>query len=60
MFVQILKESCKSENGQTRTVVALDPQIGIQFDGDKKSAIQNKKIGINPLKPTGVNFSGEF
>jgi len=60
VFAQILKESCKADNGKSRTTVELDPQVGIQFDGDKKSVIKNKKIGVNPLKPTGVNFSGEF
>jgi hypothetical protein len=59
-FAQVLKESCKTENGKTRTTVELDLQIGIRFDGDKKSMIKNKKVGVNPLKPNGVNFSGEF
>ena len=60
MFAKILKESCTVENGQKRETVQLDPQIGFYLPSSSKDKIQNKQIGINPLLPGAVNFSGDF
>ncbi len=60
LYVKVLKESCTTENGQKRERVELDPQIGFYLPESSKDKIKNKQLGINPLHPGAVNFSGEF
>lgn len=59
-YFEALKESCKTHNGQVHSVVSLSPKIGIFLPESKDSVIKNKKVGINPLDPTGLDFSGDF
>jgi hypothetical protein len=60
IYINAIKESCHAKNGQVEKSVEVSPEIGVFLPEDKDSSIKNKKIGINPLQPKSLQFSGEF
>ena len=59
-YFNLLKESCNTQNGQVHYTVDLDPQLGIFLPEGHNDKIKNKKLGINPMNPNALNFSGEW
>ncbi len=59
-FFRALKETCVVSNGRAVQQVELSAEIGVTLPETPKSLIKNKKVGVNPVDPTKLNFSGEF